>query len=330
MNNALVPQDQPRSSFIGGSDVAAVLGLSKYQTPYELWLEKTGQAPKREFTAQEARRLRRGKKLEPHILDLFLEENPHIKIVTRGARYCDHELTFLAAEIDFEWIDTRDPDAEIRNGEIKSVDGFARNEWGEIDTDEVPIHYAAQAMHGLAVTGRNHCIVIGMFGMDNLVPYHIFRDADTIAQMRAQCVVFWRDYVAAKMPPPPVNMDDITLLLAKANGTPVKADEEMERLIEELRIVSGQASKIDAQREALKFGICLKIAAEWKLADPKNATDDAVIVGRNGETLATWKKQSRESIDQDRLRKEQPKIAADYTRETFFRVIRPTTKKGKK
>ncbi len=41
----LTPQQhQARARGLGGSDIAAVLGLSRYRTPYEVWLEKTGQA----------------------------------------------------------------------------------------------------------------------------------------------------------------------------------------------------------------------------------------------------------------------------------------------
>ncbi|HFC9341278.1 TPA: YqaJ viral recombinase family protein, partial [Enterococcus hirae] len=34
---------EDRKKGIGGSDVATVLGLNKYKSPYQLWLEKTGQ-----------------------------------------------------------------------------------------------------------------------------------------------------------------------------------------------------------------------------------------------------------------------------------------------
>ena len=32
-----------RRSGIGGSDIAAICGLSPYQTPYDVWLDKLGQ-----------------------------------------------------------------------------------------------------------------------------------------------------------------------------------------------------------------------------------------------------------------------------------------------
>ena len=34
---------EARRKGIGGSDVATILGLNKWKSPYQLWLEKTGQ-----------------------------------------------------------------------------------------------------------------------------------------------------------------------------------------------------------------------------------------------------------------------------------------------
>lgn len=34
-----------RRAGIGGSDIAAILGLSKYKTAYDVWLDKRGEAP---------------------------------------------------------------------------------------------------------------------------------------------------------------------------------------------------------------------------------------------------------------------------------------------
>lgn len=36
-----------RSKFIGGSDIGPILGLSRYRSPLEVWLEKTGREAKR-------------------------------------------------------------------------------------------------------------------------------------------------------------------------------------------------------------------------------------------------------------------------------------------
>lgn len=42
-----------RKEGIGGSDAAAIVGLSKWKSPYQLWLEKTGQVEAEDISDKE-------------------------------------------------------------------------------------------------------------------------------------------------------------------------------------------------------------------------------------------------------------------------------------
>ena len=143
-----------RTKFIGGSDVAAILGVSPWRNVVDLWMDKI--TPRRE-DGHNAAAKRRGSRLEPYILDMIREEHG-LNIVAANERYIDAELPFLAAEIDAEYAD-----GEAReNIEIKTVHPFKSKEWGEHETDELPLHYVAQVQHGLpqglppAVPGGSH------------------------------------------------------------------------------------------------------------------------------------------------------------------------------
>ena len=63
-----------RSTFLGGSDAAAVIGVSPWATPVELWLERTGQRPRQEPDAAAAKRFARGHKLEPFIREMVIDK----------------------------------------------------------------------------------------------------------------------------------------------------------------------------------------------------------------------------------------------------------------
>lgn len=52
-----------RSNYIGGSDIAVILGESPYKTPYELWLEKTGKIEPEDIS--EKFHVKRGSDNEP-------------------------------------------------------------------------------------------------------------------------------------------------------------------------------------------------------------------------------------------------------------------------
>ena len=61
-----------RSTTIGGSDAAAILGLNPYKSPYALWAEKTGEGSSRRiFPQKEAVRL--GTDLEEYVAKRFTE-----------------------------------------------------------------------------------------------------------------------------------------------------------------------------------------------------------------------------------------------------------------
>jgi predicted phage-related endonuclease len=142
------PTTRDRQSFLGGTDAPAVLGVSQWMTPVDLWRLKTGRA-KQEPNEQRDRRLARGKKLEPFICDMVVEklrdEGHDVQVLARNERYTDPEHAFLSCEIDMELL----VDGEHCNTDAKSVGGQARHKWGQEGTDEIPIDYP-RPVHGRA------------------------------------------------------------------------------------------------------------------------------------------------------------------------------------
>ena len=60
-----------RNSGIGGSDAATVLGLNKWKSPFQLWLEKTGQTEPDDLSQNEY--VYWGTVLEQVVADRFCE-----------------------------------------------------------------------------------------------------------------------------------------------------------------------------------------------------------------------------------------------------------------
>jgi predicted phage-related endonuclease len=156
-------------------------------------------------------------------------------------RYQDKEFTFLAAEIDLEL----GVDGEQCNVEIKTVHPFAAKAWGEPGSDEIPIYYAAQAMHGLMVTKRRRCIVAALIGADDLRIHEIVRDDETIAGIRAKELAFWQR-VQDRNPPDPQTAEDVRWLYAKDLGEVAEADDELLRLVGELHFQKTTAKHAEA------------------------------------------------------------------------------------
>lgn len=181
-----------RTKFIGGSDIAAVLGIDPWRTPVDLYLDKVLPQHLPQTPPQ-----RRGSLLERYIVD-EIDTVYGMKATTRNQRYTDRLVPFFACEVDCEFADESNG---IENGEIKTVHPFKRGAWGEEETDELPTHYVAQAQWNLGITDRKLCHVFALFG-DELQRYRVVRDDEIITAMRDRASAFWSTYVQRMVPPP--------------------------------------------------------------------------------------------------------------------------------
>ena len=297
-----------RSKFLGGSDIAAVLGLSPWRSAYDVWLEKTGQA-QRQDDPEKARLFARGKRLEPVVIDMLQEERG-FNVVARGQRYAHAVNDWMRAEIDFE---AKMPSGEVINGEVKTVSNFASGEWGDEGTDEIPIHYAAQVMYGLMVTGRSRALVAALFGADNLVTYWVRRDEEAIEAMYERAFTFWQQNVLGGVRPEPQTLEDINKLYRKNGGPAVEASPQIAeavRLLAELK--AAQKANEDAA-ERLEFQI-------------KEFMRDAGSITVGGKPVVTWHEQETTRFSQKDFEAAHPALFEQFKRTTKSRVFR--MKKG--
>src|SRR4051812_37548397 len=74
-----------RADKVGGSDLAAILGLSPWQSPFSLWHQKRGDT---EPDIQEKPQLEWGTRLEPVIVQAWAEKHPEYRVnYAPGATY---------------------------------------------------------------------------------------------------------------------------------------------------------------------------------------------------------------------------------------------------
>ena len=263
-----------RSEFLGGSDAAAILGVSPWKSPLMLYKEKIGEHVK-EVTPAKQKIFNRGKRWEPVVVEMLIDElkdrGHDVRVIDRNNRFSDLEHEFLAAEIDLELL----IDGETVNGEMKTVHPFATKDWGEQDTDEIPIYYTAQILHGQMVTRRNKTIVAALIGADDLRVHTVDRDDEMINVIRAKELEFW-ERVQNRQAPEPVSIEDIKLMYAKDSGSIIDASFEILNLCE--------AAKIIKQNIKIQETNLTEILTEIKLG----MSDSSVLI-HNGKQLATWR-----------------------------------------
>jgi len=318
-----------RRKYLGGSNAAAIMGVGAtydgiQQTPYTCYQAKVGETPE-DMSPGRQLFLSRRKRWEGPIVEMLREEFAG-NIIAVNRRYVDPEFDFLAAEIDFEWADEN---GEIQNGEIKTVSPFAFGEhhgWGEAGSGDIPVHYAAQVLHGLSVTGRQTCIIAALAGLDTMIFYRIDRDEETIAWMRERMAIFWQEYVLPRHPPDPVNLSDVMAYSLRLRGKPVEIDDAIFERLGQLRNLRETAKIMDGDESQIKFEILDFIRRAWLLDPGVDVKDDAALLYR-GVKVASYNRQSATRIDAERLRAEEPDIAAHFSKTSETRVLRLTKPK---
>lgn len=305
---ATIPAGHDRSQWLGGSDIAAVLGLSPWTTPLQLWERKTRPRVEGPLTGPK----KRGIRWEGVVAEMLVEDlqarGHQVEIVASNLRYQDQEHPFMAAEIDFELrLDGAD---EITNCELKTVHPFRLREWGSTGSDDLPIHYTAQVMHGLGVTRRRSGILAALLGADELRSYPVAADDETIAAIRARAVSFWTEHVLAGVAPEPTTLDDLSRLFTHEAEVPaLLADEELAEKVMRMRALHAQVKACEAEAETLEFAV-------------KRAMRDAgELVMPNGKPAITWKVKSGSYLDETGLKEAHPKLAREFTRKWEKRVF---------
>ena len=264
-----------RKNYLGGADVAAILGVSPWLSPFMLYQKKIG-AFIEEITAAKQKIFDRGHRWEPIVVEMMVDElrerGHDVEIITRNARYQDSEYPFLAVEIDVELM----IDGEEVNGEAKTVNPFALKDWGDEDSDEIPIYYAAQVMHGLMIKPRRKAVIAALTGFDDKPRIHwIQRDEEIIAGIRARETAFWQRIINRNAPDPET-IEDVMWLYRTDNGSVIEADYDLAFLCNKLRNLKENAKNLDSDIELLATQI-------------KSAMGDAAILIYRGKPLATWK-----------------------------------------
>ncbi len=307
MNAPIIQVKPDRTKFIGGSDVAAILGVSRWKTEFQLYQEKIGAFVEESNKARD-KVLNRGKRWEPVVVEMLVDEllgrGHEVEVIARNARYHDPEHPFLQCEIDIELM----VDGEDIPSEIKTVHPFAAKDWGEEGTDEIPIYYVAQGMHGLMIKPRKRMIIAALIGADDLRIHEMARDDELIAMIREKEIAFW-NRVQTRNPPEPKEPSDVKWLYAKDGGTVAEADDELVLVCQELKDRKAQARMLEKEIETLETTL-------------KARMGEAATLLYRDRPIATWKTQATTRLDVKAIEETHPEIVSAFRKTKEYRVLR--------
>lgn len=270
-----------RRTGIGGSDAAAAVGMSKWKTRLELFLDKTGR-----LRTEETEPMRWGTMLEPIVRQEYVNRTGRTVIVpNRILRHATREFAIVN-------VDGIADQCRVYEGKTaRSADG-----WGEPGTDEVPIEYLLQVQHAMFVTGLAVADIAVLIGGNDFRLYVVPADAELQALMIEQEAGFWR-HVVDDIEPAPVTYEDMKLAWRRATGGKVIADHSAEEVARQLRLVKNEI-KVAEEREAM---LLAKLQGQMKEASE--------LVNGSGDLLATWKNvNAAPRFDMERFKSEQPDL----------------------
>lgn len=131
-----------RRQGIGGSDVAAILGISPFRTARDLYDDKLNIASAVDDTGNWVA-LEMGHLLEPLVAQIFTKKTG-LEVFQIKKMFQHPQYPFMLADVDYF---VRLPNRKIALLEIKTTNYNAKDHWWKDDEECVPIYYETQGRH---------------------------------------------------------------------------------------------------------------------------------------------------------------------------------------
>lgn len=292
-----------RAKSLGGSDVGAILGLSKYRSAVDVWMEKTD----KEMAVKDSLPLRFGQFAEEFVASEYALSTG-LSLASHDAAVIHPEYQYMHGHIDRFVLNGDTPligeDGRItasRILECKTANPFAQSEWGEAGSDQVPLPYLVQCVWYMMLTNIDRTDLAVLFGNTDFRIYEITRDLELEQMVLARAIGFWEDHVLKDIPPPASSESDYKTLFGKSTvSKSIEAPAQTCELIKRLNALNEHVEQYEAEISQIKQSIMGQM-------------QDAEILTFNGKTLATWKSPKPSlRLDAKRLTEEHPDLVHQY------------------
>lgn len=299
-NTVIRPKDRTewlkyRESGIGSSEVATIVGLNPWETPYQLWRRKVGlDAPKQENFAMKA-----GHYLEDAV-SLFWQDETGQQVIKSSAGdwlIRDDERPYLQVSPDRTYWQADMP----HNAENKGILECKTTQM-TIDEDDIPKHWFVQVQYQLGVAGYQHGSLAWLTQGRNFGYKDLAFVPDFFAWLVEEVDKFWIDNIQGKQEPTAANVQDILLKYNRhTDGKIVEVNDEIFAAYQDLKAVKDELSAIEEKKTALEEKIKLGFG-------------DAEAISYDGQTLATWKApKPSNKFDAKAFTAAHPDLAKEFT-----------------
>ncbi|MGL5962762.1 MAG: lambda-exonuclease family protein [Cetobacterium sp.] len=286
---------------IGGSDIAGVLGQSKYKSPIDIFFDKTqgSEFEGNKFTFW-------GLELEPVISNVFQKKHEEFQVIQykktfkRGRALSNTDRVLYSDDKGYGVL------------EIKTTSSYNSKAW---DDETVPQEYYCQVMHYLAVTGFQYAYLVVLIGGNEYKEFYIERNDQECEYILEECNYFWNEYVV-KNEIPPADGSNSYSEYQKQKALDNTGNKEIEinnldSLLEDYKNKSESIKETEKQMELIK----------QKIMDSLIKNDGTFSKCEKGKASLVFTKRS--SIDKKEFEKDYSLLITEYrTAEEKYKSVK--------
>ena len=284
-----------RKCGITGTDAGAILGLNPYRSAFQVYHDKISDTI--ENIDNEA--MRQGRDLEEYVAQRFSEETG-FKVRRANAIYQSEEHPLLLADFDRLIV------GQKAGLECKTVSPFSADKWAD---GKIPAHYLAQVDHYLAVSGFDCWYMAALIFGRELVIHKIVTDKQVLSDLIDKEELFWTNHVVPQIPPAPNGCDcdtqQINQLYEVDNRDKTADLSALHGLLDKRQELSDQIEQMEQEKTAIEQQVKLQM-------------QDAAYGTAPGYKVS-WVSSESKRVDSQRLRKEQPDIFNQYSKNVSSR-----------
>lgn len=285
-----------RESGIGSSEVATILGLNPWETPYQLWRRKTGQdAPKEQTFAMKA-----GHYLEDAVSQFWHDATGH-DIIKRSA------IDWLIVNPDKPYMRVS-PDrtywlTDSRKNSDKGILECKTTQM-KVDEDDIPKYWFCQLQYQLGVAELSQGSLAWLCSGREFGYKDIALVPDFFAWIEEEVTKFWVDNIQGMQEPDAQSVADVLIKYNRhTDGKVIEITDDIYAACNELKALKGQIAELDERKDELEEKIKLGFG-------------DAEAISYGGQTIATWKAPKPSTkFDAKAFAKAHPDMAQEFTTE---------------
>lgn len=278
---------------VGGSDIAAILGLSPWTTPLEVYHDKTSPELLNEEVSED---LKRGIRVEKYILQEYSERS-EVNLDSNIPVIVDNQYPFMRGNIDAKVIgqnvvveakSTKAPISSWENG--------------------IPEYYKTQVAYYAMLAGAERVDVPVLFSGWKYACFTYWRDYEYEAHIKEAVINFWQNHIVKNIPPKPTSIDELKTTYPKLEvEKTIKADNNIREKVCQLQEAQEKRKHLEKQEKQLKTQI-------------QGYMGDAGLLDAGFCKLAL-KERKATRFDTGAFKEEKPELYQQYLNDSNYRIL---------